>query len=406
MKKESALNHKALVLIVIISLIFTGCGKKKTTTDGSEKKQKIQLTQVKKRTIENYLDEMGQINPRSITKVKFNFSGKITRLYAEEGDIIKQGQTLALVYPDINQIKTVTGAQINLKQVMADVQRLSNEVAEITSLYKQGLVSKARYDDLESQYSIAQDKVKTARLEMESLQKTSSIENEKAVSVRAPLSGTIINRYVDLGDYIMAASAFQSGTVLFEVAEISDLIIEANINEMDILAIHDGAQVDFTLEALPGKAFKGKVFRVFPTPVNDNNVKKYTVQILPVDKMPSNVRLGMSVRIKVLLVRKEDVLSVALGSVVRDPEEGRDYVLIPQGRMYKKQIIKTGVSDYDNIEVRDGLKEGDEVVKSPYQIKDDEIIDEKKKEENALTDDAKKEPQKVKQGMSKNGKKK
>ncbi len=371
-----------MMLLLLALVTASACGKADNKKDSAKSPKEIKLVKAEKKTIANYLDEMGEIGPLSITKVKFNFSGKITRLNAEEGDTVRQGQVLAMVYPDINQIKTVTSSQINLKKALANLQSVSNQTSEIASLYKQGLVSRAQYDDLQNQFSIAQDEVKTARLEMESLQKTSSIEKEKAVPVQAPIAGTIITRQVDLGDYIMAASTFQSGTVLFEVADVRDLIIQANINEMDILAISDGAKVEFTFEALPGKTFVGKVFRVFPTPVNDNNVKKYTVQILPTDVLPSNVRLGMSVRIKVLLARKDNVLSIPLGAVIRDADQKKDYVLVAESKdMYKKQMVETGISDFDNIEILSGLQEGQKVVNSPYQVKEDQIIQDKPKAE-------------------------
>lgn len=355
-------------------LVLQACGRSKPQETAP---RQISLATVEKKNIANYLDEMGAIGPLSITKVKFNFSGKITRLYTEVGDSVRQGQVLALVYPDINQIKTVTGAQISLKKALANLQQISNQAAEIHELYRQGLVSRAQYDDTQNRFAIAQDEVKTARLEMESLQKTSSIEKEKAVTVQAPMAGTIISRFVDLGDYIMAASTFQSGTVLFEIADIRDLVIEASINEIDILAIHDQARVEFSFEALPGRNFQGRVYRVFPTPVNDNNVKKYKVQILPEEPLPSNVRLGMSVRIKVLLAKKDGALSIPLGAVVRDPGSSQDYVLVPQGKQsYKKTPVRTGISDFDRIEIVQGLEEGQKVVSSPYQVPPAQLLPE------------------------------
>lgn len=389
------------LLAILLSTTLVSCGKSDKNPGSNSKSNngEVSMKTVKHRKIENYLEENGEIMPESKIKVKFNFSGKLIRLYKEEGDMCTPGERMALVSPDINQIRSFTSAQISLQKTKTSLSKLNNELQEAKELYSQGLISRQNYDNTFNDQRIAEAEVVKARLELQALQESGSLKGSKAISVKSPIRGTVIKRYVDVGDYVLAASAYQSGTVLFEIADITKLIIEAKINEMDILNVNQGANVNLVIEALPHKSFTGRVFRIFPMPVSVDNVKKYVVQISTPSDFPKTIKPGMSVRIKILTVQRNDVLSVAIGSVVRDPDKKMDYVLVQQGNMFKKLYIKTGVRDYDNIEILDGLKKGDKVVKRPYKIDLEQIIED---EEIEGKEKAEKPKSKTKNGDGKN----
>ncbi|NPV01386.1 MAG: efflux RND transporter periplasmic adaptor subunit [Brevinematales bacterium] len=373
---------KRSMAVLFCAFLFVSCGGNKTSGgdkqkgDGGGDKQNATIA-VTNGSIRNFLEENGEIIPRTIVKVKFNFSGKIDWIYKEEGDKVAAGEKLAKVYPDINQIQMITSAQIAYQKAVAALSKLSNEVAEVTELYQQGMASKSKYDDAVNNYQIGKSELIKARLELESIEGSDSVQSKKGVSVIAPIKGTIISRLVDIGDYVIASSSYQTGTVLFEIADISDVLVEAKINEIDILNIHDGAQVDFSIDALADQSFTGKVFRVFPNPVTENNVKKYKVQIELSKNLPGTIKPGMSVKIKVLTVAKDNVPIIPISSVIRDADKKKDYVLVPSSKVegkYEISYVTTGAWDLNFIEIKSGLKLGDKIIKKPFEVQESQII--------------------------------
>jgi HlyD family secretion protein len=370
MKKTTAL------ILVFIAFFAISC-KKQDTQEESANSNPYALATIDKALIESYLEESGEIQPRSIIKVKFNLTGKVTKLYCEAGDQVKTGQTLASIQPDINQIQTMNSAEIAYQKALASLDSLSNQYQEALILYHQGLMAKASFDNIRHDYDIAHSEVEQASLELESLRESSgTISGRQLVSARSPATGTIVERYVDVGDYILAASTYQSGTVLFDIADISDMVIEARINEVDIVNVEEGAEVEITIEALSSERFTGTVFRVFPTPEESDNVKRYVVQIEPRDRFPTSVLPGMSARIRIQTVHKENAASLPLSCVVRDTELRKDYVLVsvdPRNNIFEKRIVETGVRNYQRIEILSGIQEGETVAVNPYLVPEDSI---------------------------------
>lgn len=368
---------KTIVCLVILIAALAASCKNQNSSTNTESSNPYALVSMENALIESYLEESGEIQPRSIIKVKFNLTGKVTKLFKEAGDEVRSGEVLASIQPDINQIQTMNSAEIAYQKAIANLETLSNEYQEALILYHQGLMAKASYENIRNDYDIAHSEVEQARLELESLRESSgTITGRQLVSARSPATGTIVERYVDVGDYILAASTYQSGTVLFDIANISDMVIEARINEVDIVNVSEKAEVEITIEALSSQRFTGTVFRIFPTPEESDNVKRYVVQIEPNETFPVSVLPGMSARIRIQTVHEEDAQSLPISCVIRDTELRKDYVLVsldPRNNLFEKRIVETGVRNYERIEILSGIQEGEMVAVNPYLVPEESI---------------------------------
>lgn len=365
-------------LLFLLFFASVSCQNSSSSEDSDLSEAATDLVTVQIGEIESYLEESGEISPDTIVSVTYNLTGKIMKLYKEEGDDVYFGERVAAVQPDVNQLQDINSAQIDYQRDLADFTAASNEMVEADSLYEQGLISKSSYDDIISEYEIAEAEVYSSYLELQTYLNSGDLTSTDLLYVTAPAAGTILSRSVEVGDYVLAASAYQSGTELYEIADISDMIVEAQINEIDILSIEKGMDVDITISALPDESFTGTVLRIFPEAEEVDDVKKYTVQIEPGENFPDNVMPGMSVEIEVLTVYETNILVLPLGSVIRDSDTLEDYVLVPADKKgYFRQVtVTTGERNYDYIEIEEGLEEGDEVAENPYLIDEDKILTE------------------------------
>lgn len=372
----SAIRIFSLFLIFILAAV--SCGKPANGKKNGKSKDP-EWAELTTGRIATYLEETGEVTPRSIVKVKVEFTGRVSRIYREQGDPVREGERMALVYPDVNQIKVYSTAEINYQRNANELSQLSNELAEAESLFKDGLISKNRYDTLMNSFRISTAELDKSRLELESLRSAGAISEGQGVFVKAPINGTVLKRLVEIGDFVIGASSYQSGTVLFEIADIRNIIVQAQINEMDILNVREGAQAEVTLEALPDKTFQGRIFRIFPTPEVKDSVKKYTVQVELTASLPPNARPGMSCRIRVLTVEKKGVPVLPVSAVMRDERRQKDYCLIKatnatDTKKYQTAAVKTGARDENNVEILSGLNDGDKVIRNPYSVPESEVI--------------------------------
>ena len=432
------MNRSILSTIVLFSVVISlvGCTAQEDQTKKKKngKNSEAQLISPYKTNISIFTEEAGEVKPRTIVKIKFDITGRIGELYKEQGDECKKGERVALIMPDIQQIETYTSAkiayeraQVSLKtsrntmdqqnlnykkaiqnleiayqKALTEQKSAETELNEAKKLYKKGFMTKSKYNSISDAYQIAQAQVKASktaldtydsyddtteqyyismseleksRLRLKSLQEYGALDSEEGVIVTSPVSGTILTRSVDIGDYIQSASSYQGGTVLYEIANIGDLIVEVPINEMDIMNVKPQSRVILTIDAITGTTFSGTVFRIFPNATEVDNIKKYTVQINPGSDFPSGLKPGMSCQIKIMTQEKINVLSVPAGAVIRDDMSKQDFVYVPivdNGKpTFTRKKVKTGLKDTENIEIVDGLTMEEKIVKNPYALPED-----------------------------------
>ena len=362
------------LIFFILSLLLTSCEKNKERQSYLSKNESktINIVEVKKGNILNYLEENGILKSQKVVKVKSNYSGRVLEILKEEGDVCIKNEVIALVELSMEQIKEFTSMEINYQKAYMEFQRTSNELLQIEELYKQGLVSRAQHEEALKNYEITKAELYKAKLDKKIIMGNSNSDTRKNIKIFAPIGGVIIKKNFEIGEYLPGKTS--EGIVIFEIADMNKMIVQAEINEFDILHIKSGADVDISIESIPGKIFKGRIAKIFPSPINEKNIIKYKVNINPTENFTTPLKIGMSTFIRILLEEKKNILMLPIGTVVRDSETKIDSVLIPgTNGLYKRVFIETGIMNEDFIEIKKGLKEGDKVVENPYEITDDQI---------------------------------
>jgi len=349
---------KLLIILVAGTLVFSfGCGKKQIESKrGKGKKSKSQHV-VKRGSITVKLEETGEILPIKEIDVKSQVSGKIIKLYIEEGDFIHKGDLIADIEPDYNQAERIANVKSNLKlreirlrnarKDYEDKTKLTEYISEKELTDSEDYLIEARlnYDNAVSQYNLIKE-----------------IETEGNISkMRASASGTIIRKPVEEGEIVVAGSgAYSAGTVVVTLADLERMVVSSSINEVDISKILKGQKVSIKLDAFPYEEFHGSINSIAAMAISSNNVKVFPIKV-EIEDVSAKIRPGMTANITIIGEDRQDIIVVPIRSIFSD-ENGLDIVYkVQSDTISASQIVKTGINNFQQVEIIEGIAEGDTI---------------------------------------------
>lgn len=305
------------------------------------------------------LDEVGELKPLKEVEVKSKISGKITRLYVDEGDRVQEGDIIAEVEPDMQQAQTLSRirsgeqiAKINLETALRDY----NTDKE---LFEKDLISLEQWTETQNNLRIAEIDYQSALAQYELIQDL-GIATESQNTL-APVSGTIIQKNVEEGEMVTSSESQTGGTVLMVIADLSQMIVLVEINEIDIGKIGIGQPVEISFDAFPDTTYHGEIIHIAPmAKIGTNNIRVFETKI-SIENLSSSLRPGMSANVTIIGKKRENVITVPIQSIFTD-ELGNNIVYkISADTLVQAQIVKTGINDLEKVEIIEGLSVGDTV---------------------------------------------
>jgi RND family efflux transporter MFP subunit len=308
----------------------------------------FRLGKVQSEDLQVSVREVGVVEPETKVDVKSAVSGRVVTLKVRDGAVVRAGDVLAEVEPDVTQAQSlsdvrsaVTQAEVSLKdaeRILASQRRLSDE----------GLIGSEVLKDYIAKRDLALESLNAARQRYDIVEGHGipiSGKTTQRARVTAPMSGVVITKGVELGETVTSGvSSFNAGTVLFTVADLHTLLIKVNLNEVDIAKVRVGQPVRITLDAYPQKVFGGKVRFVAPAAKLVEKIKVFPVEIA-LDELGDVYRTGMSANVEILGEKKEKAVSIPLEALQR--KEGQTVVYRLKDNLAPKLIAdaKTGLND-------------------------------------------------------------
>ncbi|PAW85122.1 MAG: hypothetical protein B9S33_10375 [Pedosphaera sp. Tous-C6FEB] len=177
--------------------------------------------------------------------------------------------------------------------------------------------------------------------------------------ITAPFDCTILTRPVSAGQAVSGSGGVNSGTEVLTIADLSELIINAHINQADVTRLTVNQRVQIEVEAVAGLKLFGRVDRIAPQATIKNGIKGFSTRIIVKNDEKSGVRPGMTANLTIPLQAADNVLAVPLAAVFSD--QGDRFVYVKQGEKFARAPIMVGVTDYDYAEVTKGLQGGETV---------------------------------------------
>lgn len=356
----------AAVLAYLFFGLFAGTSGKANDKPEDVKTEKVELGDLRIEALAT-----GTVVPEVEVTVKSKAGGEITNFPFNEGDLIKKGETIVRLDPATEQAKTnqaeatLLVADARLSKARIALKDAKTRLERSNKLYKDGIISLQDLEDAQILTEKAVSDVKIAEAELVQAKEALREERERLADteVRAPYTGTILKKFVDVGQVISSSlSSFSEGTQLFSMANLENIYVNAMVDEVDISRIVVGQEVNVSVDSLPGKIFKGAVERIAPKGEVQRTVTVFGVFVRITDKDKSLLKPGMTADARILTNLRKGVLLVPSPAVkLKDKVTG--VYAVQDGKNVWVEV-KAGATDGRVTEVAGALKPGAEVVTS------------------------------------------
>lgn len=456
-KQKRKSNKLIYILIgaVLVIIVFIAVGKSQGWI-GKGKEIEVELAKATRTTITEKVSASGTVQPVTEVKLAPEVSGEIIELNVEDGDSVQLGKVLVKIRPDVwlsqlerseatlNQQKAnVESSKASLSRAEATYMRSEQEYNRQKKLWDEKVISEAEWQLAQQNFKIAKNDLESAKQSLEAARYIvksteasvqESRENVRRTTVVSPMKGVISKLNVKQGERVVG-TAQMAGTEMLRIADLNVMEVRVNVNENDIVRVHlkDSVQIEVDAYSTTDKEFKGIVTNIANTAKDKQSadaITEFEVRILILQSSYADLvkegnrypfRPGMTANVEILTQTKNDVLSVPLAAVTtRSPDDKKEdekasegsnerqvvdeskrqqkredkiVVFVNENGKAKMVEVKTGISDYDNIEIISGLTTSSEVVTGPFlvvskRLKDgDEIVLMKKKDDDKDKED-------------------
>ena len=304
---------------------------------------------VEARDIQFAVTAAGDIGPADQVSVRPEINGRIEELPVDIGDKVKKGDLLVRLDDRDLQIER-SQRLIEIDGARLQLQRAGRNFGRYKKLLGEELVSQESFDDIKTDYDLATNSLdraeQTLRLVDDKLRKT---------RLMAPFDCTVLTRPVSLGQTVSGSAGFNSGTEIMSIANLNDMVVNAHINQTDVVRLSQGQSVDIQVESVPGLRMTGAMERIAPQAVIKNGIKGFASRIAIRD-IDLRVRPGMTAILSIPISSADNVLTVPLSAVFT--ENGERFVFVKNEEKFERRTVLVGVTDYARAEVVSGLAAG------------------------------------------------
>jgi HlyD family secretion protein len=301
-------------MIVVAVVVIAAAAGAWVLTRGDGEAPSYRFATVEKGNIDSVVSATGTLSAVTTVQVGTQVSGLIAELLVDFNDRVSKGQVIARL--------DTTLLESNLRDVEASVERSRAELREaerdlerITSLYQQGISSVADFNKAQYNRDVASAQLKSAEASL-----ARARQNLAYATITAPVSGTVVERAVDVGQTVAASL---SAPKLFTIAnDLSEMQILSAVDESDIGQIKEGQPVRFTVKTYPDRTFTGVVKQVRLQSTIEQNIVNYTV-VISVKNDDGKLLPGMTATVEFVVASAQDVLKVANAALRFRPSEAQ-----------------------------------------------------------------------------------
>ena len=386
-----------VVLLVILLMV----GKK-----NNRNVKMVEVAEVEPMTIVETVAATGKIQPEVEVMLSSEVSGEIIELPIKEGQQVEQGDLLVRINPDLIQSSlnqsqaALQNFQAQLAQANASLKNAELNYNRSKSLFEKGVISQSEWDRSIADYEIAQANKESAYFNVQSAAANvkQNRDNLSRTTIFAPRSGTISKLSVELGERVVG-TAQMAGTEIVRVANLSNMEVEVDVNENDIVKVAIGDSTIVEVDAYLKREFKGIVTEIAnsaETALSVDQVTNFKVKVrILADSYKdltegkpehySPFRPGMTATVDIITNKREDVIGIPISAIViktandtiskasdkiKDPsgDEKFEAVFIKVNGEAQLRVVETGIQDDSNIEVQNGLTEDDLIITGPYNL--------------------------------------
>lgn len=369
-----------IIATVIIALIVIFAVKK-----GKHAEMQINTVRSTMDSIEVTVTATGELQPVYKVDVGTQVSGIVEHIYVDFNSVVKKGQLLAsLDRSNLNE--QLTQAQTSVSNARSNLTLAQQQFDRVKALYDNKAATQEAYESAVNSLNLAKNQLKTAQSELSRAQ-----TNLSYATIYSPIDGVIMDKAVEEGQTV--ASSFSTPTLFTIANDLTQMQVEASVDEADIGEVKAGQPVTFTVDAFPDDVFTGSVKEVRINPTVTSNVVTYTV-IINAPNPETKLFPGMTANVTIVTKKESGIcipmtaLYTSLDPTVQKQFEKKGYTFkslyknqeeLAQGlkditkkniwvkkgeKTYEQMSVTTGLNNGVKTLIMDGLQEGDEVIVS------------------------------------------
>ncbi|QHS55475.1 efflux RND transporter periplasmic adaptor subunit [Mucilaginibacter sp. 14171R-50] len=405
---------------VLIVLLIIG---KATGIIGKPQLTQVAVEKAESRDINETVSASGKIKPHVEVKISPEVSGEVVELPIKEGDVVKKGQLLCRIRPDIlksgydravasynTQKASVGNSSQMLKQSEATFANQASIYKRSKELFDKKVLTVAEFEQAKANYEGAKASLEAARqnvvgskfgLEQAQASVKEAQDNLAKTTIYAPVDGVVSKLSIEQGERVLGTQQF-AGTEIMTISDLSKMDVNVDVNENDINRIAIGNQSQIEIDAFLGKKFTGEVIEIGSSAnvvgTNADQVTNFTVKVritaqsyidllkknaenhspfrpgltATVDIQTNHVK-ALSVPIQSVTTRDEKKPAATQGNTQNDDKKStisaapsKEYVFVLQGNKVKQVEVTTGIQDDTYIQILSGLKGGEDVISAPF----------------------------------------
>ena len=313
-------------------------------------------------TLDTKIVATGKLNPEEEIELKPQISGIIDAIFVEEGDLVKKGDLIARIRVVPNE-QALVSAKSRINSLKLSFNNSQTVFNRNKSLFEKGVISKQDFENSELSLNQSKENYEQAQDDYQIIKQGSLSGGSSAnTTIVAQIPGTILEIPVREGDQVIQSNNFNAGTTIATVADMSQMIFEGKVDESEVGKLEEGKDIIVVLGAINEKEFPAVLTFVAPKGVEQNGAVQFTIKADVDIDSSTRIRAGYSANAEIELESKDSVLVIkeALLQFNRITEKPFVELLKENGRFQTKNV-EIGISDGINVEIIEGIKEGDEI---------------------------------------------
>ena len=297
-------------IIIIISILVIGCILYYFVSNKNGQTISWKTVKVTKGDIAVLVTATGSVNADTTVSVGTQVSGIVSKLYADWNTPVKQGQLIALIDTTFLSAARIN-AQAALDKANVQLNQTEREYKRYKKLLDEKVASQEDYETYLTNYEGAKTAVTSAKAAL-----NQTLVNLQYAVIRAPVSGVIISRNVELGQTVVAS--FNTPTLFTIANDLKKMQVLADVDEADVGQIKVGQLAEFTVDAYPDTTFTGEIFQIRLQPTMVQNVVNYIV-VINVGNPDLKLLPGMTTNIRVKVKENKDILKIPVNALHFSP---------------------------------------------------------------------------------------
>lgn len=303
---------------------------------------------------------VGKVIPRREVEIKSQVSGVVEKLYVVAGQNVNKGDIIAKITLAPNMVM-LNQAESQLETAKINLQNATDEYERQKKLFADKLISTSEYNKFLLNYDLQKEAVTSAENNLLLMKSGATKKSDKVSNmIPATVTGMILDLPFKEGAFVVETSSFGAGTTIATLADMNDMIFEGMVDESEVGKIREGMELVLDVGALEGEPFTAILEYISPKGVTDQGTIKFQIRAAVKLSEKLFLRSNYSANADIVLDKKENVVAINEGNLI--VEEKAQFVELETGlQKFEKREVKTGISDGINIEILEGLKEGDKI---------------------------------------------